>query len=115
MIQNPLNLIFGTGVSAYIQKGFEEGTMMSYGAHNLFIEAIVAFGIVGTSLLIITVKYCGKKAKIIIGKTPTLMSSIPLIVYLGTCLTGGSFVYFKTSIILIALYIIAVAFGKKYD
>lgn len=52
LLEHPLNLLFGFGATNYINIGAQTGELFAAGAHNLFIDFLMSWGMVGSAILI---------------------------------------------------------------
>ncbi len=109
LFSNVSDLLFGTA-TGYATFLSAEYPILKMSAHNLFLELIMQFGLVGF-LCIVYIVTNGTSLK----KIPkeyfrtSFTEYIPLIVYISSFLVSGSIYYTKTIITFIALFLI-----KKY-
>lgn len=100
---NPLNLLFGSGNNNYLIVGNTNDYLFKMSSHSLYLDAIMAWGILGTTLFVfLLIKWC----RSIKSRKEQFVFWIPFLVYMSSRFLGGSFVYFDSYIYLIAILII---------
>lgn len=100
---NPLNLLFGSGNNNYLIVGNTNDYLFKMSSHSLYLDAIMAWGILGTTLFVLLlIRWC----RIIKNRKGQFVFWIPFLVYMSARFLGGSFVYFDSYIYLIAILII---------
>ena len=94
LMENPLVLIFGLGASNYVEVGVSGGYAFEMMAHNILLDGLMSWGILGLSAFIfITVIFVRKsffkhQAKL------NLWGVLPFIVWFCCRMTAGTFNYF---------------------
>lgn len=103
MSQNPDAILVGRGLT-YSQIGLMDGWAFQALAHNLYLDGLMSWGLVGLTFLAIVflrfLKRCKAQGQV------TLVTALPAIVLLSTYITWGSFSYFNTY-----MYLIFVSIG----
>lgn len=87
LLEHPLRLLFGMGATNYISIGSATGELFAAGAHNLIIDFIMSWGIIGTSVLLIFLVNIYKQQKLNNNKF-NYQSVIPLITYAFFAMTA---------------------------
>lgn len=107
LLGSPKALLFGEGIRGYLQAG-GSNSLLSMSAHNLYLDAIMSFGLIGCLCL---VRLCYimvsqlKKFSNRFNLSP--FRFLPLFSYMVMVNTGGSFADFKTYLYIIFLLIYA--------
>lgn len=99
--EHPIALLFGKGATRYQTMAAEKGYLFSAGMHNLVLDIVMSWGIVGLVLVVSLMTELFKKVSIKCGKLP-LSRFIPLITYLTFSLTALRTVNMKTWTFLLA-------------
>ncbi|WP_148630490.1 O-antigen ligase [Bacillus sp. E214] len=115
LLEHPKALMFGLGINNYAQIGLQEGYLFSAWAHNLYIDAILSFGFIGSIFIIIILWSFYSKCKIYRGNPQVNISKLIPALTLGTIfLTEGSLNEFKIYIIILLL-ILHVFFVERHS
>ena len=116
LLNNPIKLLFGSGANNYMQIGASQNKMFSAGAHNLILDLIMSWGLLGTGIIVGT---CISSFKNTIKNSQVFYkhSLIPLLTYLVFSLTALRCCSLKTWIFLLItyLFIIKLNKGETYD
>ena len=109
--------LIGKGNGAYPLIGDAMGSLMSYSAHNIILDALMSFGILGSILLIIIYLKAYKIESLRLGIKWSLFRIMPFIVIFIMWQTGSPFLQDKTYIIIMffMLNIIHCTDGTEYD
>lgn len=106
-------LLFGEGALNYVNIGKEKGYLFSMMAHNIFLDGLMSWGIVGFgSFILLTLKYA-KRCRDFFKVKTNILKIMPLIVLLTCYLTAGTFNYFNIYIYFLILIINTYAAGEK--
>lgn len=108
--ENPIHYLTGLGIRNYVHVGYQLNLLFSSMMHNLYLDGLASFGIIGVIGITIALLIFYKKNK---GK-PLKVQLIPLIVFLSYAFTAASFNFLKTWIYLLLVVSIA-ACGKEVD
>lgn len=111
LISNPKALLIGEGPRGYKIIGNDKNLEFKMSAHNLYIDSLMSFGIIGTFCLLYIFYIYKTKCKKIFNTSYSLLSVMPLACYLSMQMTGGSMSDFKTYIYLLFLILNVYAFG----
>ena len=109
---NPLNLLIGKGVIYYSIYGKENGYLFSMTAHNLYLDSIMSWGLLGTVAFLTITFYTYSRLSKDMKKKVSIISMTPMIVWLAMVLVGDSFYYFKTYITILSLIMVSGLYGK---
>ncbi|MBP3308780.1 MAG: O-antigen ligase family protein [Clostridia bacterium] len=110
LFSNPICLIFGIGATNYMNIALEYNLGFSAGAHNLLLDLIMSWGIVGAALIVCLCVFGLKR--VLSPKCQRLMHAfLPLLVYLTFSMTALRCNNLKTWIFLL----VAFFFVKKYN
>ncbi len=104
LLTNPLYFLFGMGSTNYINIGSINGKLFSAGAHNLFFDFLMSWGIIGLLGIIVFLVYIYKSQK----KRNvefTKQSIIPLITYLIFAMTALRSCNLKTWMFMLIAYV----------
>jgi hypothetical protein len=99
---NPIHLLFGKGNIYYSNYGSQFGFAFGKTAHNLFLDGLMGYGIIGLSCILSVYLRFSKILMNKFGKKTTL-TSMPLFIYLIHSMTADAFTVSKTWLILIIL------------
>lgn len=101
LAEHPVALFFGKGATRYQTMAAERGYLFSAGMHNLFLDIVMSWGIIGLGLVInMTIKLL---KKVNAGANEIMfVGFIPLITYLTFSMTALRTVNMKTWIFLLA-------------
>ncbi len=119
LFEHPLNMLLGMGSTNYVQIGNETGELFSAGTHNLFIDFLMSWGVVGATVLIIFLIRIYRHLR-----NNSLnfnsQSLIPLITYIFFAMTALRSCSLKTWIFLLIVYVfmneaIYKQEGENYD
>lgn len=103
---HPLRLLIGNGMRNYTQVGASLNADFSMSAHNLILDAVMSFGLIGCISLISIFAFSIKQLKRIYPVKALDMNKLPLLVYLVMKMTGGMFYYFQTfTFLMVLIYI----------
>lgn len=108
MCNNPKPLFFGLGARNYTEIGESGGYLFSMMAHNLYLDALISWGIIGTLFLINITFYLVKKCRRTGGKV-SILSLTPAFMMAALYMTEGTFNYFN-----VYIYIIFLIFNSFY-
>lgn len=104
LLNNPIRLLFGSGATNYKLIGEAQNEIFSAGAHNLILDLIMSWGLLGTGLLmnvfISTVKNIKNSGTVFYKH-----SLIPLFTYIVFSLTALRCCSMKTWIFLLVAYV----------
>lgn len=103
LLNHPLRLIFGMGASNYTVIGAKAGEYFDAGAHNLFIDFLMSWGLVGTVILVAFLARVMKRLKNSSSQFSS-QSLIPLITYVCFAMTALRSCSLKTWIFLLIAY-----------
>lgn len=115
LLTNPMRLFFGSGATNYKLIGVMQNELFSAGSHNLLLDLLMSWGIVGTVSILIV---CISALKQVTGENRLRKHSlIPLITYLVFSLTALRCCNMKTWIFLLITYVFIVELnrGERYD
>lgn len=110
-LQNDVHaILIGRGVYNYTIIGESLGELFSMSSHNIYIDCVMAFGIVGTVCLLSMYGNFASRCKYVFQNKPSLVSMMPFIMLSVYYMTSGSFRYQKTWI----YYIMTIFFMYSY-
>lgn len=104
LLEHPLKLLFGMGASNYIIIGSETGELFAAGAHNLFIDFLMSWGVIGTVVLITFLIGVYKRQKNNKANFSS-QSLIPLITYIFFAMTALRSCSLKTWMFFLIAYV----------
>lgn len=104
LLNHPLRLIFGIGASNYTVIGAKAGEYFDAGAHNLFIDFLMSWGLVGTVILFAFLTRIIRRLKNNSSQFSS-QSLIPLITYVCFAMTALRSCSLKTWIFLLIAYV----------
>lgn len=107
--EHPLMLFFGKGATRYQTFAAEKGYLFSAGMHNLILDILMSWGLIGLSLVMGIVTSLLKTFCKNISK-PLFLHFIPLITYFTFSLTALRTVNMKTWIFLLATFMFVKTF-----
>lgn len=109
--EHPLNLFFGGGASRYLTFGSGKGFTISAGAHNLIIDVLMSWGIIGLGcfliLIITSLFYLYKKYGFCLG------AYLPFLTYLAFSMTALRTTSLTTWAYLIATLLVIAKITKE--
>lgn len=111
--ENRMGYLFGFGISNYGKIGNQNNLMFSYLAHNLYLDIIMSVGILGGMCFVGLFNMLRKRAKACFRSKASLISVLPLLVFLVFGLTALSLTNLKTWIYIVMLIINVYAVGKS--
>lgn len=111
LISTPKALLIGEGPRGYKIVGNDKNLDFKMSAHNLYIDSLMSFGIIGTFCLFYIFFIYKTKCKMIFNTSYSALSVMPLACYLSMQMTGGSMSDYKTYIYLLFLILNVYAFG----
>lgn len=94
--EHPKALVLGNGVLNYHNVGDSSYRFYQISAHNLYLDCIMAFGIVGTVGLLSIYRQFAQKCKFYYKSKANIISLMPILTLSAYYITSGSFRYFKT-------------------
>lgn len=100
---NPIALIMGSGAYNYVKIGKERNFEFAMMAHNLYLDMIMSWGLIGSTILISQIRVIGKR-NARVGKVFNLPSSLLVVVLMVCYMTGGSFNYYNIYIYILVLF-----------
>ena len=117
LFQHPLRLLFGMSSNFYADYGAATGQLFSFTAHNLFLDILMSFGLIGFIMLLRMFKLLKNRLIIRYGKLSEKYSILPFITFLTYGLTALRTATGKTWIFFLLTYIFAYALkdGQNND
>lgn len=104
LLDHPLRLIFGMGATNYTVIGAKIGEYFAAGAHNLFIDFLMSWGLVGTVIIIAFLTRIMDRLKNNSSQFSS-QSLIPLITYVCFAMTALRSCSLKTWVFLLIAYV----------
>ena len=104
LFEHPLRLIFGMGTSNYVAIGAKIGAHFEAGAHNLFIDFLMSWGLIGTTILSVYLFRAYRRQKRYNLQLDS-QALIPLITYISFAMTALRSCNLKTWIFLLIAYV----------
>lgn len=104
---HPTALLFGRGVNNYVGLGAEEGYRFSMSAHNLLLDGLMAWGIIGFGSLILAIISFFKRRVMVQTQKVDFTYIIPFCVWFALRMIGGAFTSFAMYIMILCFVIIA--------
>lgn len=102
LFTHPLNLFFGTGAFGYHYYGIVNNLSFRMFAHNLILDAIMSWGIIGTIAMFSMLCSYYSALKREYGK-PEMICFLPLVAWGAIMMTGGTFNYVEPYLYLLIL------------
>lgn len=102
LLTHPLNMLFGTGAFGYHKYGIEHNLAFKMFAHNLILDAIMSWGIVGTTAFGAMIFSYHNEIRKSYGKR-NMIQYLPLVAWFGIMMTGGTFNYVEPYFYLLIL------------
>lgn len=115
LFDNPYGFIFGFGSNGYPQIGYANDLLFFAGAHNIFVDVLMSWGVIGFSLVLSIIhRYHPKNGyfELLKNKTIYLVPLITLIVFSMTAMRTNSF---KTFIYLYCCFYIINSFDSERE
>lgn len=112
LFTHPLNLLIGTGAFGYHVLGIEQNLEFKMFAHNLVLDAVMSWGIVGTSALVALICSYYRAMMIKYGKTK-LICHLPLVTWGAFMMLGGTFNYVEPYLFIMILIKMAFCFDRE--
>lgn len=103
LLDHPINLFFGMGATNYILVGEATNELFAAGSHNLFLDFLMSWGIIGSTILIVFLLKTLKRQKESC-KTLQHQNFIPLITYVFFAMTALRSCSLKTWLFLLIAY-----------
>lgn len=116
LITHPLTLIFGSGTNVYPTIESAKGyAFYGYGAHNLYLDTVMSFGVIGFIILVVLLKNLVRSIKTtnVYRKYYKGLVVFPLSMYFSCQLAQGSFR--DTTSYIYPIVIIMVCYGLSYS
>ena len=112
LLLHPLNFLIGTGALGYHALGIRENLNFQMFAHNLVLDAVMSWGIIGTFAMGEMIHlYCkGMKKN---NKNPQLIRFLPLVTWGIFMMVGGTFNYLEQYLYIIILLKLSYCFSEK--
>lgn len=110
---NYFALFFGEGALNYVQIGVQNGYLFSMSAHNLYLDGLMSWGILGFGIFISFIFKYARRCKTFFQTQATVLTFMPLFVLLICNFTAGSFNDYSIYIFLLVLIIETYASGEK--
>lgn len=105
LFNNPIRLIFGSGIKNYSNIGEKYDKYFSFTAHNLFLDILMGIGVIGLIVFVISIFWICKVLRMEFKGNINIINFIPLIIFIIYSLTATSLAEVKTYIyILFLLY-----------
>lgn len=104
LLTNPLYFLFGMGSTNYVNIGSESGKLFSAGAHNLFLDFLMSWGVIGLLGMMLFLVYIYKK-QIKQNTEFSKQTIIPLITYLIFSMTALRSCSLKTWVFMLIAYV----------
>lgn len=112
LLLHPLNLLVGTGALGYHELGVKQNLGFRMFAHNLLLDSVMSWGIIGAAAMISLIcAYC--KGMKTLGGKPQLIRFLPFIAWGTFMMVGGTFNYIEPYLYIMILLKLAYCFGKK--
>lgn len=102
-------LLLGLGARNYVEVGKQGGYLFAMMAHNLYLDAIMSWGVIGFMLVISLIIGFIKISKKYSKNKISILSVMPAIVLAGLYMTEGTFNYFN-----IYLYLLFIILNSFY-
>lgn len=119
LLIHPLTLLFGGGTNSYMwTDASRDYSFNGFGAHNLYLDILMSFGIIGCFFLIRLIIQCIKDAqKNDLTRKAVVSNGVlrfPLAMYFGSQMAQGSFRDLETYIFPLMICIVTYGLMKKY-
>lgn len=115
--ENPLALIFGLGYDSYIEIGKINKLAFQMSAHNIILDALMGFGLLGCGLMVKSVNLMRKTISSTLHSNSSILSWTPFLCWFLMCQTNTAFWLPKTYFIIPYLIIHTVCYKSlmSYD
>lgn len=110
LIDNPLAIIFGLGYDSYIEIGRLNKLAFQMSAHNIILDALMGFGMLGCVLMVKAANFMRRKISSTLHTKSSLLSWTPFICWFLMCQTNTAFWLPKTYFIIPYLIIHTVCY-----
>ena len=110
LMGNPLAIIFGLGYDSYIEIGRLNKLAFQMSAHNIILDALMGFGLLGCSLMVKAVNLMRQKISSTLHSKSSLLSWTPFLCWFLMCQTNTAFWLPKTYFIIPYLIIHTVCY-----
>lgn len=110
---HPTALLFGRGLNNYLGLGIREGYRFSMSAHNLLLDGLMAWGIIGFGSLILAIISFFRRHVMMQAQKVDYIYIIPFCVWFALRMIGGAFTSFAMYIMILCFVIIAGANENK--
>ena len=117
LIEHPLAIIFGFGYDSYIEIGRLKKLAFQQSAHNIILDAVMGFGLLGCGLMVKAVNNMRKRISSTLQSKSSLLSWTPFLCWFLMCQTNTAFWLPKTYFIIPYLIIHTVCYKSlmSYD
>jgi hypothetical protein len=109
---NPEFLLLGKGALNYVLVGKEEGYLFSMMAHNLYLDALISWGVFGVLFLTYIITFYVKKCKSYSTNRVSILTVMPIVILTILYMTQGSFNYFDVYMYILFL-ILHIFYGEN--
>lgn len=114
LFTHPINLLFGTGALGYHRLGVEQNLAFQMFAHNLALDAVMSWGMIGTAAFVgLVCSYFHALTKEY-GKIK-LICYLPLVAWGMFMMVGGTFNYVEPYLYIMILIKMAFCFSREED
>ena len=114
LFTHPLNLLFGSGMLGYHSIGIRDGYAFAKFAHNIVLDAVMSWGIVGSAAFFALIVSFNRKLKQVYGKCE-MFYFLPFIVWISFMMLGGTFNYVEPYLYLIILMVYSYSTCEDYN
>ena len=88
LLENPVGFLFGFGSNGYPIIGEKYGLLFSAGSHNLYIDILMSWGIIGCMCVLIILHQLRPREGFSVAIQKNMIAFLPLLVLLFFCLTA---------------------------
>lgn len=100
LLYNPHRLLIGCGYRGYLLLGSEERLPFAGSAHNIILDGIMAYGLFGISVMMMTLEDLRKRLKHVWKSNVSILSSMPFVCWFAMCMTNSTFLIYKTFVLI---------------
>ena len=111
--QNFKAFLVGDGILNYTTIGADLNQRFAMSAHNVVLDTVMAFGIIGSVCFAAVLRWFATKCKTALQVKPNIISMMPLITLGVYYMTAGSFRYLKTWLYFIMMIYIMYAYEQR--